>query len=118
MRKFGIVWTDIKKENVGRLIRPNRTNYYSEELEGKLEDEKTLRVAERELQVSDNSVGIFERRIEECLQPGELVILDTDYIFKEEEIDIKEDETRFESLKYIMFEKRYIRERKEEQRNR
>lgn len=116
MRESGIIWTDVKKENVGRLIRPNKTNYYSETLEGNIEDEETLKTTERELEVSDDSVGIFGRKKEDCLQSGEFVILDTDYIFKEEEINFREDERRNGPLKYIIFEKRYIKEKEEEQR--
>lgn len=116
MREDGIAWTDIKKENVGRLIRPNKTNYYTETLEGDVKDKKTLKTVERELQVNDDSVGIFERKTEECLQPGELVILDTDYIFKEEDIDIEEDMKMRIRPKYMRFEQRYIKEKEEEQR--
>ena len=116
MREDGVVWTDIKKENVGRLIRPNKTNYYTETLEGDIKDEKTLKTVEKELQVNDDSVGIFERKTEECLQPGELVILDTDYIFKEEDINIREDMKMRIRPQYIKFEKRYMEEKGKDQR--
>ena len=107
MRKDGIVWTDLKKENVGRLIKPNRTNYYTETLVGDINDEKSLRVVETELEVNDEAVGIIERKQEDCLQSGDLVILDSDYIFKAEDIDLEEDLKLRTRPKYIKYELRY-----------
>lgn len=110
MRNKGIVWTDIKKENVGRLIKPNKTNYTTEVLKGNIYNEKSLKVIEEELKVSDNSVGIINRIDEPCLMPGELVILDTDLIFRLEDIDIEADmKDRFQP-RYIRYEQRYLYE--------
>lgn len=107
MRKDGVVWTDLKKENIGRLIKPNRTNYYTETLEGNIDDEKTLRIVTKELEVSDDAVGIFDRKPEKCLEPGEFVILDSDFIFKVEDIDFENEMKEVPPAKYIRFEQRY-----------
>ena len=116
MRTDGVIWTDIKKENIGRLIKPNKTNYYTESLEGDIEKPHTLQITQKELVVSDNSVGIFDRKNEECLETGELVILDTDYIFKEEDIDIEKDMKQIPPVKYTRYEQRYIYEKEATQR--
>lgn len=118
MRAEGVVWTDIKKENVGRLIRANKTNYYTETLEGDFKEPETLKITQKELDVSDNSVGIFDRREEECMQPGELVILDTDYIFKEEDIDLEEEMQERQPAKYTRYEERYRYELEQEKEQR
>ena len=114
MREEGIIWTDVKKQNVGRLIRPNKTNYYEETLEGDIKNRKTLKINKKELDVNDNSLGIVDRKKEECLQPGELVILDTDYIFKKEDINIKQYLEEKDPERYIRYELRYIHEKEKE----
>ena len=107
MRRDGVVWTDIKKENIGRLIKPNRTNYYTETLEGNIDDKKTLRIVTKELEVSDDAVGIVGRKQEECLQPGELVILDSDFVYKAEDINFENEMRQLPPAIYIRYEQRY-----------
>ena len=68
LRDNGIVWTDVKKENVGRLLKPNKENF---ELDGE------------ELKSSNYTVSFSGKEPEEVLLPGELVIIDTDYVFME-----------------------------------
>ena len=107
----------LKKENIGRLIKPNRTNYYTETLEGNIEDEKTLRIVTKELEVSDDAVGIVDRKLEKCLEPGELVILDSDFIFRVEDIDFENEMKQLPPARYIRLEQRYryeIAQEKEE----
>lgn len=110
MRRDGIIWTDIKKSNVGRLIRPNKSNYYTDTLEGDINDEKTLRIIKKELEISDESVGIVGRVQEECLHTGELVIFDTDFIFKEEDINIEQELNSKKPPRFIFYERRYLQE--------
>lgn len=107
MRRDGVVWTDIKKENIGRLIKPNKINYYTETLEGNVDDEKTLRIVTKELEVSDEAVGIVDRKEEKCLGPGELVILDSDFVYKVEDIDFEYEMKQIPPARYIRFEQRY-----------
>lgn len=99
MREDGVVWTDIKKENVGKLIKDNKANYT---------------IKGEELKVEDESIGIYGRNKEgKILQKGELVILDVDYIYTEKEYEeLKENEDK-ENLYYI-FDERYKNEKEEE----
>ena len=70
MRKDGIICGDIKPENIGRLLRPNKVNY---EEDGE------------QLNVNDEGVGFTNvPKRKKILPKGELVIIDTDYIYKEE----------------------------------
>lgn len=110
LRDSGIVWTDIKKENIGRLIKPNKSNYTSEVLKGNIDDEKTLEVKQEELSVSEYAIGFINKKDEPCLQPGELVILDTDMIFRLEDIDIEADRKRYQQPRYLRYENRYLYE--------
>lgn len=89
-----IVWTDIKPENVGRLLKPNKEN---------------LTVYGEEIQSSNYSVGFIGERKGEILKPGELVVIDTDYIYtKGENVDIPI------VSKFGEFRERYKKERKKD----
>ena len=107
MREDRIIWTDVKRKNVGRLIKPNRTNYYTDILEGDINAENSLEVVQKELEVSNNSVGIINRKQEDCLKSGELVILDTDMIFKVEDINFDKEMKTNCPPPFIKFEQRY-----------
>ena len=63
----GLRWTDIKEENVGRLLKPNKENFY---IDGE------------ELVSSDYATGYYGEEPDEVLGPGELVVIDTDYIYE------------------------------------
>ena len=122
MRKDGIVWTDIKKENVGRLTRPNKPIYMEDALEGNVDDENSLKVEKKPLEFSDFATSIEDRVEEKCLQTGELVIIDTDFIFKEAdnkdgiENEINKDLMAQRGLsQYAKFELRYRYEMKEKE---
>lgn len=91
LRKRGIVWTDAKPENVGRLLKPNKENFV---IDGE------------ELKSSNYAISFTGNENEEILQPGELVIIDTDYIFAQEEKN-----KRMAAVGYHMeFEKRWKNE--------
>lgn len=87
-----IVWTDIKPENIGRLLKPNKEN---------------LTVYGEEIQSSDYAIGFIGERKGKILRPGELVVIDTDYIYKKGE----EVGTPLVS-KFKEFSERYEKERK------
>lgn len=81
LREDGIIWADAAKKNIGRLKKPNEIHW------------------KEKLEVDRSSVGFYEslknqvkneksENKKELLQAGELVVLDTDYIYLEEEIDI------------------------------
>ncbi|MBR4110766.1 MAG: hypothetical protein IKK43_03660 [Clostridia bacterium] len=65
LREEGMIWTDAKKSNVGRLLKSNRVHFKGIE------------------KVHHDNVGFDEDKQVEELGPGELVILDLDFIFKE-----------------------------------
>lgn len=94
-----ILWTDVKKENVGRLFRPNK-RYFSKEL---AEYGKVLGF-NREL---DNSKDV--------LRTGELVVIDRDFIYDLNTYDILDVD--FWSDLAIEFERRYKKEKMIDQRS-
>ena len=63
----GLRWTDIKPENIGRLRKPNAGTYT---VDGK------------EQISSDYAVSYYGDMPQEILKRGELVIIDTDYIYE------------------------------------
>ena len=94
MRDRGIKWTDVNKENVGRLLKPN-TGIYN--------------VNGQELKGANEATGFIETEHEQkkILDVGELVIIDTDFIF-----DSKQEEIEYGVYSlYKKFEERYIQER-------
>jgi hypothetical protein len=70
LREDGIVWKDIKKENVGRLLKKNSSNFYHDS--AKID----------EVKIPDELRGMRGRSQDdrEMLQAGELVIIDRDYL--------------------------------------
>ena len=128
MRQDGIIWTDIKKENLGRLLKTNTSNYITKTLKGDLEEleetykkEGTLKKheTEEELQIEDSAIGFKGRKKEEPLKKGELVVLDSDFIFgikgkntisNISTIDLDEEIRTTVPSKWVLFEKRYRHE--------
>lgn len=111
MRDSGIVWSDIKVANVGRLLKPNRTNFTFIDVDG----------IEKCITPVQNATGM-EGTVpeEEILPEGEYVVIDTDYIEKYEDW-IKKNSSRFLSFenddygdiisRTLEFEKRYQEEK-------
>lgn len=77
LRDSGLVWNDIKEENVGRLLKPNKSNLTFIDIDG---NRKEIRPRE----AATGLVGDIPE--EDVLKPGELVISDTDFIFHESDI--------------------------------
>ena len=99
LRDAGIIWTDVRFENVGKLITKNIPTLNGEEID-----------------VAPNSVG-FNKKVskEQVLDNGEWVVLDTDYIYKK---DTKE-QILWQSYGYgIEFEYRYQKEKDPDARKR
>jgi len=86
LREDGIIWTDVKSENVGQLVRPNRVY-----LNGKT------------ISINTNSTGLDGNNYHKPLQAGELVIIDSDYIYSDKDSGIT-------WIDNGSFEKRYQRE--------
>ena len=68
LRKQRLVWTDPKKENLGRLIKDNKIYFDGVD------------------KVDKNSTG-FLTDSDYSLKAGDLVIIDTDFIYDEDDLD-------------------------------
>ncbi len=91
LRDAGIKWTDVKWDNVGRLIRPNTPT-----LNGK------------EIYINPNSVG-FDKQNDKTLGKGNIVIIDSDFIYN---FDEDSEKIYYGSINmYDDFENRYRKER-------
>lgn len=88
LRDMGIIWTDIKSHNVGRLLKDNTYNWNST-----LNDSSIA----RELKEKENNI---------ILKKGDLVLIDADYLFEDEnniELPVGDHEKEL----YYSFKKRY-----------
>lgn len=85
LRMDGIIWTDIKNDNIGILLKDNIVHY----------DNVSL----------DNSAKGIAGADFEPLKKGEYVIIDTDFIYDEDDENVKWGNTMA-----INFETRYINE--------
>ena len=71
LREDGIIWTDIKSANIGKLKESNKPTLNNEEM-----------------YVAPNSVGFDRELEEEPLGSEEWVIIDTDYIYSKDDYNI------------------------------
>lgn len=94
LRDENIVWTDARFENIGKLIKENIPT-----------------LGENKMYVSPNSLG-FDRSLnkdEDYLKAGDWIILDTDFIYKNQQKN-----KEWSRYSYSMeFEERYLKEKKE-----
>lgn len=88
LRDDGIIWTDTKQKNVGRLLKDNKRHW-----------NKSLGQSKKAVGYREG--GEFDLN-EEILSKGELVILDSDYIFYENDPHIE-----WGNPLAIQFEERY-----------
>ena len=70
IRDLGLVWTDIKEINVGRLRKENIIHW------------------NRTLAPTEEVLGLKSKRGDEILKEGDLVILDADFIYEENDPNI------------------------------
>ena len=92
LRNLGLKWTDIKEANVGRLKKRNIIHW------------------QENLNPTEEVLGLGAKRGKVILEKGELVILDADFIYDENDPNI--NYTNNKPL-YDEFEKRYQAEKKE-----
>lgn len=92
LRDDGIVWTDVDFRNVGKLRKKNVPTLNGEEMD-----------------VSPNSVGLSEKVKGEELSVGDWVVIDTDYIYRENDKGIEGSESSY----WIEFEVRWQSENPE-----
>lgn len=69
VRSYGLIWTDTEKENIGHLLEDNKINV-------------------DRLNPSYKSLGYIDELNNNVLQKGDLVILDNDFIFREDDPSI------------------------------
>ena len=93
LRDDGIIWTDARKANLGRLRSDNIPTLNGEKMD-----------------VAPNSVGFINGKNKKDLMAGELVVLDLDFIYNENDPTIQWP--AFSCSK--KFEKRYQQEKAEE----
>lgn len=92
LRNLNLVWTDIKEDNVGRLKKENIIHW------------------RQNLNPTDGVLGLDVKRGETILKEGDLVILDADFIYDENDPNINYINNKDI---YDEFEKRYQSEIKE-----
>ena len=92
LRNLGLVWTDIKEINVGRLKRKNIIHW------------------QENLEPTEEVLGLGNKRGTTTLEEGDLVILDADFIYDENDPNINYANNK---ALYDEFEKRYQNEKKE-----
>lgn len=95
LRDDGIIWLDAKKENLGRLQKDNIAHF------------------KEPLYVRNETVGYIPETIQEdaTLPKGDLVILDTDFLFREQDFNVKFLDSRINTNFYRVCEQRYQREK-------
>jgi len=100
LRRDGVIWKDIRKENVGRLLKRNSSNFEVEYI-----DTTTGKTDTYEMDISDEHLAVVGRKEgeTEILSAGELVIIDRDYLNGRGAYNPKNKMTSVEST----FKKRY-----------
>ena len=105
LRDDGLVWTDIKMSNIGRLKKDNRINYKE-----MVHDENGNPV-EKEIIPSEVATGLKGEQ-GRILKAGDYVLLDTDFVFDENDLpDGKQIKDILMKLYYENFELRYQKEK-------
>lgn len=92
LRERGIIFADIKAQNLGILLKDNKVHW------------------NKKISLDNVNKGIKNTYEEEVLKKGELVILDTDYLYTEEDfqkISAKEGMMCWGSEEAFEFEERY-----------
>lgn len=104
IRKEGMIWTDAKYDNVGRLIKDNVVHFKNLVRNNPGDEEKT----QVDVKPYGPNLGFGDDENSEVLEAGKLVVIDLDFIFSEDSpnIRISTDISR-------SFEERYQRELKE-----
>lgn len=92
LREAGIIWTDAKYSNVGKLRRPNMPSLNGEKMN-----------------VDPVAVGMDKEVNGDILQEGEWVILDTDFIYREGDSQI--ERSYGDAVHSEDFERRWLQEK-------
>ena len=89
LRDFGIVWTDVNKRNVGRLVKDNKV-YWN-----------------KEINLDCESLNLEKRDYDICLKKGDLVIIDLDSLYSIEEFKYSQSDDSY----YGAFEYQYKKDK-------
>lgn len=96
LRDLGIIWTDIKANNVGRLLKDNTVHW------------------DKPIAHELSNLSLTERKGDIVLKAGDLVLLDADYLFdKDSELDVPTGST----TRFKKFTERYESELKHKEGN-
>ena len=108
LRDDGLVWTDIKMSNIGRLKKDNKINYKE-----MIHDENGNSVA-KDIIPTEVATGLKGKQ-GKVLKAGDYVLLDTDFVFDENNLpDGKKIKDVLMNLYYENFELRYQKEKANE----
>ena len=101
LRDDGIIWLDAKRENLGRLEKDNIAHF------------------KEPLYVKNENVGYIPETLikDNPLQKGELVIIDTDFLFREKDFDFTLLDSRINTDFYQICEQRYQEEKRSRKNN-
>lgn len=106
LRDDGLLWTDIRFANIGRLKKDNRVNYTT-----LVHDENENKI-EKEIEPEEKATGL-KGMPSKVLKAGEYVLLDTDFVFDVNDLpDGKKIKDMLLPLYYENFEMRYQREKR------
>lgn len=96
LRNDGIIWVDAKRENLGKLEKDNIAHF------------------NETLYVKNETVGYIPETLHENepLQKGDLVIIDTDFLFRENDFDITHLDTKINTDFYKICEQRSQEEKR------
>ena len=90
LRDDGIIWTDVRFSNVGKLRKENQPTLNGEEMD-----------------VDPQAVGMDKKVKGKTLKAGDWVIIDTDFIYKEDAVSKVITDSRY----FLVFERRWQQER-------
>lgn len=97
LRNDGLIWVDVKKDNIGKLLKSNTSHVFYLDI-----DEK-----KKEIQPDGESIGVLGEEKGDTLKEGDYVIIDSDYILKYDDwLKIQKSEPG-EVCREKKFEERY-----------
>ncbi len=110
LRDEGLVWTDLKFKNIGRLLKDNRINY-TERVHNSNEESVI-----KELEPDEVATGL-KGKPKKILKAGDYVLLDTDFVFDEKDLSDENIKEILLDSWYNTYEMRYQREKKNRNKN-
>ena len=106
IRESGCVWTDIRFTNIVKLIKDNRVNY-----DTFVHDDG--RQVRKEICPDEKATGL-RGKLDKVLKAGDYVLLDTDFVFDENDLpNGKSIKETLSEVYYNNFEMRYMKEKRE-----